>query len=380
MMNELLMLWMLAFAVTPGNTQAQVHRGFGGPAVSISISLSSYPALVRVPGYPAYYASRLDSNYFFYDGMYWVYQGDNWYASSWYNGPWYLVAPENVPLYVLRIPVRYYRQPPPYFVGWQSNAPPRWGEHWGSDWSQRHSDWDRWNRNAAPAPAPLPVYQRQYAGERYPHVEQQQALHSQNYRYQPRDPAVRQQHEAQRGQNAAPPRRGAQDMPPERSQGRTSPTPAPAPVAAPRVAPRVAPPPEGRKNFDRSAPPQALPRKEGGEDKTEAQPPKQRGAQRPPPETKPEGKPKAADDVQNGKPAKPVKPVTTPPRKERPPAQQKAEPPRPEAQQPQAEAKAQNRDAATQVKEASPQQEQQQGQGQGKNRERADDRGQDNKR
>ena len=41
-----------------------------------------------VPGYPVYYAPGLVSNYFFNDGMYWVYQDDNRYASSWHNGPW----------------------------------------------------------------------------------------------------------------------------------------------------------------------------------------------------------------------------------------------------------------------------------------------------
>ena len=73
---------------------AQVSIGIGLPGVSIGINLPLYPELVRVPGYPVYYAPRLDSNYFFYDGMYWVYQEDNWYASSWYNGPWGLVDPE----------------------------------------------------------------------------------------------------------------------------------------------------------------------------------------------------------------------------------------------------------------------------------------------
>ena len=116
---------------------AQVSVGIGLPGVSIGINLPVYPELVPVPGYPVYYAPRLNSNYFFYDGMYWVYQADNWYASSWYNGPWGLVAPEVVPLFVLRVPVRYYRQPPPYFRGWQANAPPRWGDHWGDDWKQR---------------------------------------------------------------------------------------------------------------------------------------------------------------------------------------------------------------------------------------------------
>ena len=104
-----------------------------------------YPTLVLVPGYPVYYAPQLNSNYFFYDGMYWVYQADNWYASSWYNGPWVLVAPVAVPVFVLRVPVRYYRQPPLYFRAWSPNAPPRWGEHWGNAWEQRRRGWDNWN-------------------------------------------------------------------------------------------------------------------------------------------------------------------------------------------------------------------------------------------
>jgi len=37
----------------------------------------------------------------------------------------------------------------------------------------------------------LPVYQRQYSVDRYPQTDQQRTLHTQNYRYQPRDPVVR---------------------------------------------------------------------------------------------------------------------------------------------------------------------------------------------
>ncbi|HXD43338.1 MAG TPA: hypothetical protein VN649_22425 [Ramlibacter sp.] len=171
---------------------AQVSVAVAVPGVSIGINMPVYPEFVRVPNYPVYYAPRLQTNYFFYDGIYWVYQQDNWYRSSWYNGPWALVSPQAVPVYVLRIPVRYYRNPPTYFRGWQLNAPPRWGEHWGNGWAQQRSGWDHWDRRASLAPAPLPVYQRQYSGNRYPHVEQQQALHSRNYRYQPRDAVVRQ--------------------------------------------------------------------------------------------------------------------------------------------------------------------------------------------
>lgn len=164
--------------------------------VSISIGVPAYPRLVVVPGYPVYYAPQVQANYFFYDGMYWVYQADNWYASSWYNGPWWYVEPYAVPVYILRIPVRYYRQPPAYFRGWRPDAPPRWSNHWGREWEQKRSGWDTWDRRAAPPPAPLPAYQRLYSGDRYPRqVEQQHRLQQQRYPYQPRDPVVQQRYQ-----------------------------------------------------------------------------------------------------------------------------------------------------------------------------------------
>src|SRR5436189_274112 len=131
----LIVLWMVLCSMT--SAVAQVSIGIGLPNVSIGINLPLYPELVPVPGYPVYYAPRMEANYFFYDGMYWVYQGDTWYASSWYNGPWWVARPEVVPVFVLRIPVGYYRRPPVYFRGWRPDAPPRWGEHWGRDWEQR---------------------------------------------------------------------------------------------------------------------------------------------------------------------------------------------------------------------------------------------------
>jgi len=162
--------------------------------VSIGINLSGYPDLVPVPGYPVYYAPQLDSNYFFYDGLYWIYAKNGWYSSSWYDGPWEMVAPESVPLFMLRVPVRYYQRPPPNFRDWSPDAPPRWGEHWGRDWERRRAGWDHWDRAAAPAPAPLPAYQRGYSGDRYPRAYQQLLLRKQNYHYQPRETFVRQQY------------------------------------------------------------------------------------------------------------------------------------------------------------------------------------------
>ncbi|MDO8596696.1 MAG: hypothetical protein Q7R45_08730 [Sulfuricaulis sp.] len=254
----LMVLWMLCWSVT--SAMAQISIGIGLPGVNIGINLPLYPELVPVPGYPVYYAPRLNSNYFFYDGAYWVYERDNWYASSWYNGPWGLVAPEVVPLYVLRIPVRYYRDPPAYFRGWRAEAPPRWGNHWGNEWEQRRRGWDKWNRSSVPAPAPLPVYQRKYSGDRYPRVEQQHALHGQNYRYQPRDPVVRKHYQEQAAQRApASSERGQQRAP---------------------TAPRAQPPQKERENVQRAAPTQAPPQQKGSAVQDQRRQPQQGAAQR----------------------------------------------------------------------------------------------------
>jgi len=264
MRTLLIVLWMLLGGIASASAQFSV--GIGMPGVSIGINLPVYPQLVRVPGYPVYYAPQMNSNYFFYDGLYWVYQGDNWYASSWYNGPWGLVGPEAVPLYVLRVPVRYYRQPPVYFRGWRSDAPPRWDEHWGNSWSQNHSGWNNWNHSSVPAPAPLPTYQRQYSGNRYPQAAQQQALQSQNYRYQPQEAVVQQHYQSQRTQNP-------QSPPPPAPQARKS-------APQERVAPQQDQHPTGRPTSTTQAAPPAQ-QKAAPPVRQQAAPPPQRAEPQP---------------------------------------------------------------------------------------------------
>jgi hypothetical protein len=173
--------------------------------VSIGINIPTYPRLVAVPGSAVYYAPAVNGNYFFYDGLYWVFDGDQWLASSWYNGPWHVVGPEFVPVYLWQVPVRYYRHPPAYFSGWRRDYAPRWGDHWGPEWRARHDGWDRRDNRARYSPAPLPTYQRQYSGNRYPAAEQQSQLHSQNYRYQPREQAARDHYQQQGIQQQAAP-------------------------------------------------------------------------------------------------------------------------------------------------------------------------------
>ena len=195
MRRLLIVLSLLLVPVAATRADVSVGLGIEMPGVSIGINMPAYPHLARVPGYPVYYAPRVDYNYFFFDGLYWVFMGDNWYVSSWYNGPWDYVEPAYVPAYLLCVPVRYYRRPPPYFHDWRRDAPPRWGQHWGPDWEQRHGGWDRRERRAPP-PAPLPRYQRQFSGERYPQEpERQHSIRSERYRYQPREEVPRQYYE-----------------------------------------------------------------------------------------------------------------------------------------------------------------------------------------
>lgn len=233
-----LLVAMLLLLGPASSAQAQVNFDIGFPNINIGFNMGSYPQLVLIPGSPVYYAPRLNSNFFFYDGLYWLYRDDEWYSSSWYNGPWEFVGPQYVPLFVLRVPVRYYRQPPQYFRGWRADAPPRWGQHWGRDWEAERSGWNNWDRRSVPAAAPLPAYQRQYRGDDYPRApEQQHSIRSENYRYQPRENVSRAYEEKRRRpDNARPDQRREAPEVQQPPPPRTTPNP-PQPPAQQRFGP-----------------------------------------------------------------------------------------------------------------------------------------------
>lgn len=243
---------------------AQVSIGIGLPSVRIGINIPVYPNLIPVPGYPVYYDPRLDSNLFFYDGLYWVYAQDTWYASTWYDGPWDLISAETVPDFLLRIPVLYYRRPPAYFYGWDREAPPRWGEHWGREWDDRRRGWDHWDRASIPRRAPLPGYQREYSRDRYPRVDQQHALRDRNYHYRPREEVARRQFgpppQREHQPNRAPAAHQRPNAPPTNiPRANAPPARANAPPAADRPPAgerRKSPPPPGK---DTTGAPRAQP-------------------------------------------------------------------------------------------------------------------------
>ncbi len=93
-------------------------------SVSIGLNIPTYPALVPVPGVPVYYAPNVNANYFFYDGMYWNFDGNQWYGSTWYRRP---VGPDRARrragLPVARAGELLPRFRRPIFHGWVANAP-----------------------------------------------------------------------------------------------------------------------------------------------------------------------------------------------------------------------------------------------------------------
>jgi hypothetical protein len=368
MRKQLIVLGILLHFAAP--VPAQISFGFGFQSDNVSISLSTYPNLVRVPGYPVYYASGLNSNYFFYDGLYWVFESDRWYSSSWYNGPWTLIDPEFIPVYLLRVPVRYYRQPPAFFVGWQANSPPRWGDHWGNDWERQRSGWNRPNHQSMPAPAPLPTYQRQYSGDRYPSRDQQPILQQRNYRHEARDPMVRQQ------SNAAPPMRSQPDPAQPKREDAPQRRNAEPSTAPPRPAPAMqAPMPSGTRLQDS---PRARDKPEPQQQaqpapRTQAEPNQQRG--QPTNEAKPgtrlQDSPRARDKPEPQQQAQPA-----PRAQEHTPPRAMPEPQREQNPRPQAEANPQRGQPANEAKPAPRQQEPGQRSGQQPERDNSDERGQ----
>ncbi|MBX3662794.1 MAG: hypothetical protein KF804_10110 [Burkholderiales bacterium] len=190
-------LSLLLGTVSPA--AARLPAGIAVSGISIGIHRHGYPELVPVPGYPVYYAPQLPVNYFFYDGYYWLYHDDHWYMSDWYDGPWTPVDPDDVPLFVLRVPVRYYMNPPVHFYGWYVDAAPRWETHWGPRWVYYRQRWEHWDSHVVHVLAPLPLYQRHYTGDRYPRGAYRHVIHREHYRYEPRDRVVRERHQRWQG-------------------------------------------------------------------------------------------------------------------------------------------------------------------------------------
>jgi hypothetical protein len=159
----------MLFAFGNGVASAQAVLNFEARGGHINLSIGSYPQLVPIPGYPVYYAPDIGRNYFFYDGLYWVYHDDRWFVSDWYDGPWDFVDSFDVPLFLLRIPVGYYADPPSYFRPWDRDRAPRWHEYWGRDWADAHRRCGAFRSTPrAAAWRRCRITERHYQEDRYP--------------------------------------------------------------------------------------------------------------------------------------------------------------------------------------------------------------------
>src|SRR5262249_7874445 len=113
---------LVAFALLVTALAAPAH---GQIAIDIGIRLPGPPALFVVQGSPVYYAPNAPANVFFYAPQYWVFT-NGWYVGPTWNGPWALVEPPYIPGPLLRVPVAYYRVPPPQWREWRRDGPPHW--------------------------------------------------------------------------------------------------------------------------------------------------------------------------------------------------------------------------------------------------------------
>jgi hypothetical protein len=130
--------------VAPAHAQVQIDIGIHLPAPPQLVVVPEVRAVQYVPSAPA--------NLFLYDGQYWAFVNNGWHVSVRYNGPWIVVSPIFVPRPVLLVPVTYYRVPPGHWKQWHKHAPPRWGDEWGREWSEKRQwkagddDRDKGNR------------------------------------------------------------------------------------------------------------------------------------------------------------------------------------------------------------------------------------------
>jgi len=126
-----LALLLALVTLVPLAAAAQVHVG-----IDIGIHLPGPPTFTVVPGVPVYYAAGAAANIFFYANQYWAFANGGWYSGPGWNGPWVVVGPGYVPAPILRVPVGYYRVPPPHWKGWRRDAPPRWEAAYGREWHE----------------------------------------------------------------------------------------------------------------------------------------------------------------------------------------------------------------------------------------------------
>ena len=97
-----------ALALAPaarGSANIDVHVNIGLPGLVVA----ERPEVILVPGTRVYFPPAVSAEIVFFDGFWWLRDGGRWHRSHHHRGPWAVVAPQYVPVPVLRLPRDYRR-------------------------------------------------------------------------------------------------------------------------------------------------------------------------------------------------------------------------------------------------------------------------------
>jgi hypothetical protein len=115
---------LLALSLSARAADVHVGINIGVPPPPPPIVVETPPPLVVVPRTPVYYAPDVPYNFFYYEGLYYVFHDGYWFSATTSRGPWAYVR--HVPRPVLAVPVRYYKVPPGHA---KRHGPPPWAGH-----------------------------------------------------------------------------------------------------------------------------------------------------------------------------------------------------------------------------------------------------------
>ncbi|MRR05552.1 MAG: hypothetical protein EG828_01195 [Deltaproteobacteria bacterium] len=100
----------LPWVVAPAPAYAYPDTSYAAPYETVVAGAA--PVFVLPPELGFYVAVGVPYDLFFYNNSYYIYRGNNWYNSSYYNGPWTQMYHSNIPYLFNRYPferVRHYR-------------------------------------------------------------------------------------------------------------------------------------------------------------------------------------------------------------------------------------------------------------------------------
>lgn len=99
----ILFVLFLSCPTNNGLAEVNFNINIGAPPMIVA-----EPAeVVLIPSSGVYFVADAGPDLFFHAGFWWSPQGERWYRSQVYNGPWVVVEHRHVPVQVVRVPKDY---------------------------------------------------------------------------------------------------------------------------------------------------------------------------------------------------------------------------------------------------------------------------------